>query len=244
MKSEYPTDTIPNSLEEEVEDFYNHALTHFIPQNEITSFDQKELYYSLFEHAFYNHEAVMMKQKIYTKYIPDINSKDVPHLDIGCGRGELLEILQKNKFFVKGIDINSIEIDILQEKGYDVEHIDVITYLRNTQTQYSSISGLQVIEHLDYETLRQFIELSYKALADNGAIILETINPHNAFTLGSFYMDETHVRLLPPEMVTFMMQWHGFKEIKIVYSSPMPKKLRYNVSGRDYHDYALIGYKR
>ena len=236
---------IPDFAEIKTQNYLQKSFENFpYTKEQYKKFKESELYYSLFENIFYNHEVVLQKQKVYLKYIPKTNSQKHPHLDIGCGRGEFLTNLKEKSIVAKGIDINSIEINTLSSQGYDVEVADMITYLKKSKQKFSSISALQVIEHIDYDTLKTFITLSYKKIQKGGVIILETINPHNKVTFNSFYMDETHKRPLPPEMVAFMLQFYGFKDIRFVYTSPMPKEFRnkhhLNIN---YHDYAVVGYK-
>ena len=236
---------IESSMEVKTPDFFENAQKEFHhKKSDSKDLDKSELYYSLFENAFYNHKVVLEKQTIYLKYIPDINTKEIPHLDIGCGRGEFLNILKTNNHHSVGLDINSLEVEQLKKDGFDVHHIDMIKFLKTTDKNFSSISALQVIEHIDYETLKEFIKLSYEKLEKQGVIILETINPNTPLAFNSFYMDETHIKPLPPQMVSFLLQYIGFKDIHIVYSTPLPKELRNKHDNTmNYHDYAVVGYK-
>jgi ubiquinone/menaquinone biosynthesis C-methylase UbiE len=55
---------------------------------------------------------------------------DVSILDVGCGRGEWLELLQENGYRAKGIDINGVALLQCRERGLDVTESDVIEYLK------------------------------------------------------------------------------------------------------------------
>ena len=230
------TEDAPGYLDTAVEKFYS-------PVKDFEKFKKEELYYSLFEQVFYDHDAVMEKQKVYLDYIPAVNSAELPHLDAGCGRGEFLSILKENGFNAVGVDVNGIETEKLKRDGFSVTKSDIIAFLKGTGSLFSSISALQVIEHLNYAELKQFLELSYERLSKDGAIILETLNPLCLFTFSAFYMDDTHKRPIPPDYIIFLMQWTGFKNIKIVYSFPMPENKRFEDKARNYHDYAVIGRK-
>lgn len=236
---------LEESLEFCADDFLSSAINKFnYPITEFDRFDKEELYYSLLENVFYDSKVVKEKQKTYLKYIPKHNAKTLKHLDIGCGRGEFLLNLNERNFYAKGIDINSIEVETLLNNEFDVEHIDLIEYLSETDYIFSSISALQVVEHLEYDILKKFIKLAYSKISKNGTIILETINPHTSLAFNSFYMDETHKRPLPPEMLAFLLQWVGFKNIKFVFTSLLPQEYRSNDQRKNYHDYAVIGYKK
>lgn len=238
---------VPDILEIKANDFLLDAKNNFpYPLENLDRFKKDELYYSMFESTFYNHKVVLEKQKIYLNYMPkNINTATTPHLDIGCGRGELLTILENNNYKTIGIDINSLEIKHLGEQGFTVEHREMIDFLQTTPQIFSSISALQVIEHIDHDTLKKFISLSYEKIETGGVIMLETINPHNPVAFNSFHMDETHTKPLPPEMVAFMLQYIGFKDVKFIFISPMHEEFRSRIDERiNYHDYAVIGYKK
>ena len=233
---------VPNTYKMNMQDYFSKALTRLKYAD--TSVKSNDIYYSLFEMAFYDHDYIIKKQKIYLPYILN-DTKTKFHLDIGCGRGEFLSILKENDIKSKGVDINSVEINALKNLAYDVELSDGVSYLKSSDENFSSISAFQVIEHLDYEYLKELVLLSYQRLEKNGTIILETICPYNPVTINSFYMDETHKRLIPPELITFILQWAGFKDVKMLLSSPLPKELIFKDDIlRSYHDYAVIGYKK
>ena len=204
--------------------------------------NEDDLYYLLFENVFYDHFAVKEKQKIYLPYIEE-NKSMLPWLDIGCGRGEFLDILNTRNIKSEGIEINTIEFNMLKEKGYIVSNEDAVSFLKNTSKTFRGISALQVVEHLEYGYLKEMLKLAYSKIEQNGIIILETINPRNELGLANFYMDETHKRPLPAEMMVFLLEWIGFKNIKIVYSALLPENFRNTQINLNYHDYAVIGYK-
>ncbi|WP_295421177.1 methyltransferase domain-containing protein [Sulfurovum sp.] len=203
-----------------------------------------DFYYLLFENVFYDHFAVAQKQKIYLEYIDTTVNTTSTWLDAGAGRGEFLDILTSNDIKCEGVEINHLEVKLLREKGFSVKHTDINSFLENTKKKFRGISALQVIEHLEHDYLKKMLELSYDRLQVNGIIILETINPQNTLGFANFYMDATHIKPLPPQMVAFLMEWIGFKDITIVYSALLPKELRTSNVKANYHDYAVIGYKK
>ena len=233
---------IEDHVEITPEDYLNHA-TEVLRENHrnIDNVDRMRLYSSLFQNAFYDHAVVAEKQRIYLPYIQ--RNSNHKWLDIGCGRGEFIENLRNEKIRAVGVDVNPIEIDKLRNSGFEVHCSDAIDFLKKTKETYLGISALQVTEHFDKDYLNTFIQLSCDRIKDDGLIILETINPHNPIAFGNFYIDSTHKSPLPSELMVFLLQWYGFKNIKIVYSFPLPEKLRGPYLERNYHDYAVIGYK-
>lgn len=210
-----------------------------------SNYRSENLYYSIFEDVFYESKAVKNKQKIYIDYINKLAHVKQIHLDIGCGRGEFLEILIDNKLKYIGIDINKTEITRLIELSFNVFKKDIFNLFSETESEeFSSITAFQVIEHITSEKVKLFIENAYRVLQKDGVFIVETVNPHSYYAFGGFYMDDTHVKPIPPEQLIFMMQWYGFKDVELVYSSLLPDEYWVNETKRNYYDYALVGYKR
>ncbi len=192
---------------------------------------EKDVYYYLFENIFYDKSIINRIQKEYVKFIPD-SSKCF--LDIGCGRGEFLEILKENNIKVKGVEVNSFEVNILNNKGFDVINTDGISYLMESSENFCGISAIQVVEHMSFDYLYKFVHIAYERLIEGGILILETLDPQNIENLKYFYTDLTHIRPIPNLSLQFLCEKAGFKNIKLCKSLP-------NKGG--YVNYALIAEK-
>lgn len=240
------TQSLPACLEVTEESYINTAIAlSKIPIEEHYQHDKKDLFYYLFENVFYNSEIVKEKQKIYLKFInPDLSSS-YRFFDAGCGRGEFLQNLTEKHIKCIGVDLNKLEMDTLKKGGFDVYESDILAYLESQEEKYSGISAFQVVEHLNIEYIHKFIAVSFEKLVNHGVIIIETVNPHSLYGLSNFYQDATHVKPIPPEMLKFILEWHGFKSIKIIYSSLIPESARITkIQKMNYQDYAVVGYKK
>ncbi|MBN3881137.1 MULTISPECIES: methyltransferase domain-containing protein [unclassified Nostoc] len=239
-------ENLPACLEVAEESYINTAISlSKIPIEEHCQHDKKDLFYYLFENVFYNSETVKEKQKIYLKFIdPDI-SQLYRFFDAGCGRGEFIQNLTENNIKYIGVDLNKLEIDNLRKSGFDVYESDILAYLESHDEQYCGISAFQVVEHLNFQYIHKFLSISFEKLVNNGVIIIETVNPHSLYGLSNFYQDPTHIKPIPPEMLKFILEWHGFKSVKIIYSSLIPESVRiFKIQKMNYQDYAVVGYKR
>ncbi|ADY73948.1 Methyltransferase type 11 [Desulfurobacterium thermolithotrophum DSM 11699] len=226
--------------------FFQIDLPKELEINVELNIDKDKNYYSAFENVFRGErKEIKKRQEKYLKYVPEECLKNYPVLDAGCGRGEFLELLKEKGIEAIGVDINEEEVQILKEKGFKVVNTDINSFLKETEQEFSAIVSFQVIEHLQRDYLKEFLQLSHKKLVNGGAIILETVNPWNYEAFARFYIDETHVRPIPPDTLSFMLRWIGFKDIKIVFSAPLKEK-RYKDEDpkKLYFDYAIIGYKR
>lgn len=178
---------------------------------------ETELDYFMFENRFRGTEKeIKNRNAVYLDYYK--NSNNV--LDIGCGRGEFLELLMENKIDAKGIDIYDDFVEYCKSKGLNVEKYDAVEYLFNLQD--NSLGGIflgQVIEHLEKNYLLKLIELSYKKLKPGSFFIAETPNPTMLTTFtNSFYLDLSHIKPIHPETMKFLLQYYGFKDVKIEYN--------------------------
>ena len=109
---------------------------------------------------------------------------------------------------------------------------------------------MQVIEHMSPQQLWQFVLLASRKLQKGGLILLETINANCPEALQWFYLDPTHIRPVPMELVRFMLDQAEFTQTSFVLSAPLGGETRESVvrtsspSGEQYggyQDYAVMG---
>ncbi|NIM91868.1 MAG: methyltransferase domain-containing protein [Candidatus Aminicenantes bacterium] len=188
--------------------------------------------YAGFENRFRGYETEVKKQQV--RYLPYFKKKGKV-LDLGCGRGEFLELLEKNGLKGVGIDINDQMIDICLEKGLDCQKGDILEKL--AEHEDGSLSGIfssQVIEHLPPSYLKRLVEMAYFKLASSSCIVLETINPVSVFSLVEIYfLDLSHQKPIHPQAIKFLMENTGFDEVEIVYSSPVEAESLQDLPGSD-----------
>lgn len=186
-------------------------------------------WYPDFENVFRGDESDIEERSLrYQPYLKD--SKNV--LEIGCGRGELLKLLNEMGVNAKGIDINSEMVNICREKGLNVEEKDCITALAELEdNSLDCVIAIQVMEHLDFSKLVKLVQLCYKKLQKNGILIFETVNP---LTLGifcyGFYIDPTHRQPVHPAMIRFLLEHEGYEVDPINFVDEFPNEYKLKVS--------------
>ncbi len=183
--------------------------------------DQLSVYqYSDFEQRFRGDEE-KVKEKL-KKYIPFFLDTD-GILDLGCGRGEFLELLRKEDKKVEGIDISESMLNSARQKGLNCYKSDILDFLKKKPD--NSIGGVfssQVIEHLQPDYLRQVVAECYRVLKENTPIIFETINPLSLFALSRiFFLDTTHQKPFHPEYMRYLLESSGFSQVEIHYSEEL-----------------------
>jgi 2-polyprenyl-3-methyl-5-hydroxy-6-metoxy-1,4-benzoquinol methylase len=147
-----------------------------------------------------------------------------PVLDIGCGRGEFLELLAARNIKAEGIDLDAQMVRLCQEKGLAVQRAEALAHLEERPEE--SLGGLfaaQVVEHLTVSELTELCRRTFRALRPGSPIVLETLNPSclSIFS-GALYADPTHVKPVHPIAVRFFLKQAGFARDEVHYSLPTP----------------------
>jgi 2-polyprenyl-3-methyl-5-hydroxy-6-metoxy-1,4-benzoquinol methylase len=159
-------------------------------------------------------------------YLPDFEGR-APVLDLGCGRGEFLELLAGANVEAKGIDGNREMVHACRDKGLTAEVGDIVSFVADTSSgSAGGIFAAQVVEHLPPSLLRKFIGDCFRTLRNDGRVVLETVNPESIVALVGFYRDLTHQKPLHPETLEFLMRAVGFRDVTIRYTSPVSERAR------------------
>lgn len=145
--------------------------------------------------------------------------------DLGCGRGELLELLKEKGLAALGIDNNEAAVIRGQKAGLDMECKDLFAFLREAKEgSLAAVTAMHVIEHLTPSEQGEFLALSLKALKPGGLIAMETPNIMNLHVAScDFYSDITHVRPVHPVALRNRMKQMGYKDIDIKFLHPFPQ---------------------
>jgi SAM-dependent methyltransferase len=146
-------------------------------------------------------------------------------LDVGCGRGEFLELLREHGVSARGIDVNPAMVEVCRAQGLDAVTADALAYLREVPD--GSLGGLfaaQVVEHLEPRYLVQLLDAAFDKLRPGAPIVLETINPACWFAFFESYIrDLTHVRPVHPDTLKYLLIATGFQHVDIRYRAPYPE---------------------
>ena len=178
-------------------------------------------FYRAFEDKFRgSREEIIDRLKIYLPFVTPLIDiyEDASAIDLGCGRGEWLEILSEIGVKARGVDLNQSMLDACTERGLDVELADALTSLRNLPSESQIVvSGFHIVEHVSFADWTEWINEAFRVLKPAGLIVLETPNPENLFVATrSFYLDPTHLNPIPPELLSFAVEFAGFSRVKIL----------------------------
>jgi O-antigen chain-terminating methyltransferase len=183
---------------------------------------QSDYTYVLFEHKYRGDEAALKRQQ--AEYLPYFQQQ-ANVLDIGCGRGEFLELLQEQGISAYGLDMNRNMVEYCRKKGLRVENMDMISHLQSLDdNSLGGIFAAQVVEHRPPSQLSQLLQLCFQKLKPQAYIVLETQNPTSIFALSHFHRDLSHEKPIHPDALEFLMKTSGFSETQIAYKAPFPQE--------------------
>jgi SAM-dependent methyltransferase len=171
--------------------------------------------YAGFEDVFRGSEGFIRdRMRVYLRYLVDHD----PVIDVGCGRGEMLELLAEVGVKSLGVDLDESMVERGKAKGLQTIRADGISYLHEQpEGSIGAVFSAQVIEHLEYDDLLRFHEGAYRALQPNGVFIAETVNPHSIRAFKSFWTDLTHRVPIFPEVAVMLCLVTGFSEASVLF---------------------------
>ena len=214
-------------------------------------------FYKSFEDKFRGQRSEIKKRLLaYESFLQILkqNNENPAAADLGCGRGEWLEILKQNGFTARGCDVSEEMLKECEKNALEAKKQGAIEFLSELEdSSLALVSAFQLVEHLEFSELCELIKQARRVLKDGGILILETPNPENlrVATL-NFYLDATHVKPIPPMLLEYLCEFEGFNNTfmmrlnsNLSFSEDLENQ---NVTLRDVLssvglDYAILGLK-
>lgn len=147
-------------------------------------------------------------------------------LDLGCGRGELVELVVAKEGVARGVEVDPELVDFCRSIFLDVslktatEALDV-----EPDSSLGGVALIQVVEHLTAQQLLEVVPLAHQKLRAGGVLAIETVNGTSPFVYTrSFFCDPTHSTPVHHEYLEFVLQQAGFTDIEIQWRSPVDDK--------------------
>jgi len=226
------------------------------PARETSSWDS--LCLAIAERFRGSRQEIKHRLRVYLPYLKagGIGMHDDPVIDLGCGRGEWLELLQEEGIRVRGVDQNALLVEEHRQSGFEVIQSDIVSYLCTLSSgSIGGVTGFHIVEHLPFEVMLALFDETVRVLRPGGVAIFETPNPENVLvSMHEFYIDPTHRRPLPSSLLRFIAEVKGLCSVKLLPLHPFPATQRvpeanlevakrFNELFYGPRDYAVIGWK-
>ena len=178
-------------------------------------------FYRAFEEKFRGPRGLIQQRlEVYLPFVQPVCAAypEALVLDLGCGRGEWLELLQKNAIAAMGVDLDTGMLEACQQINLNVQCLDALESLKHLQDGSASVvSAFHLVEHLPFDRVKDLVAECHRVLKPGGLLIMETPNPENFMVATqSFYLDPTHLRPIPPDLLAFVPEYMGYESVKIL----------------------------
>jgi O-antigen chain-terminating methyltransferase len=182
---------------------------------------------------------------------------DAPVLDLGCGRGEWLELLRQEGIAARGVDANRLQVAECRERQLAAEQAEPLDYLaRVPDGSLGAVTALRLVERLPIRQLVRLLDQVARVLRPGGTAIFETPNPDNLLVAcRDFYQDPGRRHPIPSETLRFLVESRGLEPVEVLFlnssdpSAQVPEDdgsalaRRFNRYFYGPRDYAVVGRK-
>lgn len=185
----------------------------------------EEQQYLNLEERFRGSEAEIAER--ISAYSPFLEGKG-SLLDLGCGRGEALELFARQGLAVHGIDSSKEMVARCHEKGLSAQEGDLFGSLAAiADGSYDAVVSFHVIEHLPPSSLPLLVRSAWRILKPGGVLILETPSPLSVvMSARNFWADPTHLRPVHPWSLEVVFREAGFEPVTRLDLHPFPQEER------------------
>jgi 2-polyprenyl-3-methyl-5-hydroxy-6-metoxy-1,4-benzoquinol methylase len=146
-------------------------------------------------------------------------------LDLGCGLGELLYLCQTSGC-AQMVGVNLCREEIEAARPYaqaNFQCMDILEYLRNSSATFDQIFALNILEHLDKDSLLDVLRQSGAHLAPGGTLVAMTPNAISPLGSVTRYWDITHECAFTPNNFRQLAPLAGFSsQVEFRECGPVP----------------------
>jgi O-antigen chain-terminating methyltransferase len=165
-------------------------------------------------------EEIKTRLQVYLPFVRGLKNlrSNLAALDLGCGRGEWLEVLAEEGVAAKGVDLDEGMVTAAREKGFDVAQDEALQTLeKQDAASLDILSAFHLVEHIPFSDLQNLVREAHRVLKPAGILIMETPNPDNLVVGATyFYTDPTHRNPLPSQLLAFLPEYYGFNRQTIL----------------------------
>jgi ubiquinone/menaquinone biosynthesis C-methylase UbiE len=214
--------------------------------------EQNQFYRALEERFHGSGDLTRSRLQEYRRFVEPLSRTltDLKAVDLGCGRGDFLEFLREIGVDAEGVDLNDAMLAACQEAGLKVTKADALTFLRSLPSEsYGLVTAFHTIQNISFGEVRSLISEAFRVLCPGGILILETPSPEDLFSpICLSNLDQTQVKSIAPELLSFLFEYSGFKRMCTVITSEQHNTAKELYGGEHSFrgmraEYAVVGQK-
>lgn len=162
--------------------------------------------------------ATQEQQSPYVRLFGDLS----PVVDLGCGRGEFLELLKDAAIESYGVDSDPAACEVARRRLLTIVEGDLFQHLRQLpERSLGGVFSARVVEYLPVHMQAELVALCSSRLKPGGRIIVETINPDSDSPFGrNWRLDPGHTHPVYPEILLSILESNGFRDSRICILAP------------------------
>ena len=166
-------------------------------------------------------------QARWKEYLP-LMPREGPVLDVGCGRGEWLELLRLEGIAAHGVEANRLLAAECGERLLAVTQADPLDYLARTpDDSLAAVTVLRIVEQLSFGELVRLVDEVARVLRPGGMALFETPNPDNLLAGGrDFYKDPGRRHPIPCETLSALVKARGLAVVEVRMRHPAGEEER------------------
>lgn len=135
-------------------------------------------------------------------------------LDVGSGRGFLIEALSKRGYEAEGIESSPQQIAFSRERGHLVHESANLADLAGSHAgAFSLVTMFDLLEHIPVNEQLEFLDAAYRLLKPGGTLIVRTPNAASPAASYMRFADWTHTSSFTTHSITPLLQSVGFENI-------------------------------
>ncbi|MBA1204482.1 methyltransferase domain-containing protein [Pseudomonas capeferrum] len=171
-------------------------------------------------------ELITQRLEVYLPFLAPLKElyPQARTLDIGCGRGEWIELLLREGYAPEGVDLDDGMLEACRALELPARKDDALNALRQLPDEsLVVVSGFHIAEHVPFPILQDIVAEAMRVLRPAGLLILETPNAESVVVgTNNFYVDPTHERPIPSLLMSFLTEYNDFARSKILRLQEAP----------------------
>lgn len=190
-------------------------------QHAVPTFD---LLYRAFEdrHRGDPQQILERQRDDYLELLAGLPNPELPIVDLGCGRGELVSMLAGGGHDAIGVDSNTGQVtDTAEGEFHEADLFDWLD--ERPDASCRAVVAMHVVEHLPLDLQIRLVFEARRVLAEGGVLVLETPNTLSLnIGASNFWVDPTHERPVHPLFLEFLAVEAGYARQETRFLHPIP----------------------